>query len=157
MGRGWLPGELRSWFTTAFTQVDEQAVGLAFGTSAAQQVAEALAILFGLRAWLSAWEGKAPRLEVRSDSVTALSMVARMQSSSPQVGVVARELALTLSCSCVRPCVIEHTPGVANKLADALSRRYQPGVAWQRPAAVAHVPECLLAPRCAKYYLTVCG
>ncbi len=105
--------------------------------------------MFGLRAWLSAWEDKAPRLEVRSDSVTALSMVARMQS---------REVALTLSCSsCVRPCVIEHTPGVANKLADALSRRYQLGVACQRPAAVAHVPECLLAPRCAKYYRTVCG
>ena len=80
-----------------------------------------------------------------------------MQTSSPQVGVVAREVALTLSCACVRPCVIAHTPGVANKLADALSRRFQPGVAWQRPEAVAHVPECMLAPRCASYYRTVCG
>ncbi len=114
---------LTSWFSTKFTVVDEQAVGLAFGTSSAQQVAEALAILFGLRAWLFAWVGKAPRLEVRSDSVTAWSTVARMQLSSPQVGIVAREIALTLSCACIRPCVIAHTPGVANKLADALSRK----------------------------------
>ena len=149
-------GELRSWFTTAFTEVDERAVGLAFGSSTCQQVAEALAILFGLRAWLSAWEGKAPRLEVRSDSVTALSMLARMQTSSPQVGVVAREVALTLSCACVRPSVIAHTPGVANKLADILSRRFQPGVAWQRPAAVALIPECILPPRSEAYYRT-CG
>ena len=127
-----------------------------FGTCVAQQVAEALAVLFGLRAWLSAWEGKAPRLEVRSDSVTALSMMARMQTSSPSVGVVAREVALTLSRACLRPCVIAHTPGVANKLADALSRRFQPGVAWQRPAALAQVLECFLAPRCAAYYRT-CG
>ena len=149
-------GVLLSWFTTAFTQVDEQAVGLSFGTSVAQQVAEALAIVFGLRAWLSAWEGKSPRLEVRSDSVTALSMMARMHTSSPSVGVVAREVAFTLSRACVRPSVIAHTPGVANKLADALSRRYQPGVSWQRPAAIAQVPECFLAPRCAEYYRT-CG
>ena len=54
-------GQLRSWFTTAFCQADEQAIGIAFGTSAAQQVAEALAILFGLRAWHSGWEGKAPQ------------------------------------------------------------------------------------------------
>jgi hypothetical protein len=145
-------GQLRSWFTTAFGRVDEHAVGLSFGTSSAQQVAEALAILFGLRAWLSAWERCAPILEVRSDSVTALSMVARMKSSSPHVGVVARELALTLAASVVRPRVIEHTPGVANKLADTLSRRYQPGVPWRLPAVIAHIPECILTPRGADYY-----
>ena len=150
-------GVLRSWFTTEFTQVDENAVGMPFSTSSAQQVAEALAILFGLRAWLSAWVDKSPRLEVRSDSVTALSMVARMQTSSPQVGVVAREVALTLSAACVRPCVIAHTPCVANKLADALSRRFQPGAVWQRPDAVAHIPECMLAPRDASYYRTIAG
>ncbi len=94
----------------------------------------------------------APRLEVRSDSVTALAMVTRMQSTSPQVTVVARELALTLAASGVRPCVVEHTPGVANKLADALSRRFQPGTTWQRPAALAQTPECILAPRDALYY-----
>ena len=145
-------GQLKSWFTTAFSQVDENAVGLSFGTSSSQQVAEALAILFGLRSWLSAWESSAPVLEVRSDSVTALSMVARMRSSSPHVGVVAREIALTLAASVVRPRVIEHTPGVANKVADALSRRHQPGVHWQLPAVLSHIPECILLPRNADYY-----
>ena len=148
---------LVSWFATPFNKVDEEAIGIVFGASSAQQVAESLSILFGLRAWLSTWAGKAPRLEVRSDSVTALSMVARMQSSSPQVSVVARELALTLANSCVRPCVVEHTPGVANKLADALSRKYQPGCSWQIPRTLAHVEERRLEPRTPGYYRTVGG
>ena len=63
-----------------------------------------------------------------------------------------RELALTLAASVVRPRVIEHTPGVANKLADILSRRYQPGVPWRLPAVIAHIPECMLTPRGADYY-----
>ena len=36
-------GSVRSWFSTAFTSVDEQAVGLTFGGCTSQQVAEAFA------------------------------------------------------------------------------------------------------------------
>ncbi len=97
---------------------------MTFGTSNSQQVAEALAILFGLNAWLHAWVGNSPRLQVRSDSVAALTLVARMKTSSPSLAIVAREMAPTLSASCVRPCIVEHTPGAANKLADQLSRNY---------------------------------
>ena len=61
-------------------------------------------------------------MEVKSDSVAALTMVASMHTRSPQVAVVARELALTLSESCARPQVVKHTPGVANKLADIVSQ-----------------------------------
>jgi hypothetical protein len=150
-------GSVRSWFSTAFTSVDEQAVGITFGGCTSQQVAEALAILFGLRAWLTSWLGVAPRLHVRSDSVAALTMVARMKTSSPSIAVVAREMALTLSASCVRPCIVEHTPGVANKLADVLSRRFQPGAIWRLPSALAHTTECVLPPRGAGYYRSTCG
>ena len=65
---------------------------------------------------------------------------------------MAREIALTLAASVVRPRIIEHTPGVANKLADALSRRYQPEVQWRLPAVISHIPEYMLAPRSANYY-----
>ena len=124
------------------------------GTSAAQQVAEALAILFGMRAWSHHWVGKAPKIEVRSDSVAALSMVARMQSASPELGFVARELALTLSQGCVRPAVVEHTPGIANRLADSLSRRFQPGATWRLPPALRDVAERTI-PRQGGYYCTL--
>jgi hypothetical protein len=145
-------GVLISWFATAFTSADEKAVGMTFGTSTSQQVAEALAILFGLRAWLQAWLGGSPRLQVRSDSVSALTLVARMKTSSPSLAIVAREMALTLSASCVRPCVVEHTPGAANKLADLLSRRFQPGTTWSIPHALKHIAECMIPPRGAGYY-----
>ena len=72
------------------------------GESASQQVAEALAVLLGVRAWLPIWLNGVPILEVKSDSVAAMTMVASMHTRSPHVAVVARELALTLSQSCVR-------------------------------------------------------
>ena len=129
------------WFATKFDDVDEKAIGIQFGDSASQQVAEALAVLFGVRAWLSIWLKGLPILEVKSDSVAAVTVVASMHTRSPQVAVVARELALTLSESCVRPQVVKHTPGVANKLADILSRRFQPGVHFVVPQVFVRVAE----------------
>jgi hypothetical protein len=84
-------------------------------------------------------------------------MVARMKTSSPSIAVVARELALTLSASCIRPCIVEHTPGVANKLADLLSRRFQPGTTWRTPGALVRIAECVLPPRDAGYYRCASG
>ena len=150
-------GSLVSWFATKFCKVDEEAINIVFGTSSSQQVAEALAILFGLRMWIARWSGHAPRLKVRSDSVTALSLVARMRSNSPQMSVVARELALTRASSCIRPSLVEHTPGVANKLADALSRRFQPGTDFLVPEALVDVPECNVLFRTPEYYRTIGG
>ena len=73
--------------------------------------------------------------------MAAMTMVASMHTRSPQIAVVARELALTFSESCVRPQVVKHTPGVANRLADILSRRFQPGVHFVVPQAFVGVPE----------------
>ena len=83
-------------------EVDEKAVGIQLSNSDSQQVADALAALVGVRAWLSIWLEGLPIFEVKSDSVAALTMVARMHTRSPQVAVVAKELALTFSESCVR-------------------------------------------------------
>jgi hypothetical protein len=148
---------LVSWFAAEFNEADAQAVGISFGTSSSQQVAEALSILFGMWGWIDKWIGHAPRLEVRLDSVTALSMVARMQTSSPHVALVARELALTLANACIRPRVIEHTPGVANKLADMLSRNPEPGGQFTVPHVLQRVPECVLPLRTVRYYRAVGG
>ena len=136
-------GQFVSWFASKFDDVDEKAIGIQFGDSASQQVAEALAVPFGVRAWLSIWLKRLPILEVKSGSVAAMTMVASMHTRSPQVAVVAREIVLTLSESCVRPQVVKHTPGVANKLADILSRRFQPGVHFVVPQAFVRVPESL--------------
>ena len=150
-----MDGKFVSWFATKFDEVDEKAIGIQFGDSASQQVAEALAVLIGVRAWLSIWPKGLPILEVKSDSVAALTMVARACTRSPQVAVVARELALTFSESCVRPQVVKHTPGVANKLADILSWRFQPGVQFVVPQAPVRVPEVPIWPRTMDFYRSV--
>ena len=150
-----MDGKFVSWFATKFDEVDEMAIGIRFGESASQQVAEALAVLFGVRTWLPKWLNKVPILEVKSDSVAAMTMVASMHTRSPQVAVVARELALTLSESCVRPQVVKHTPGVANRLADVLSRRFQPGVQFVVPQAFDGVPEVSIQPRTVDFYRSV--
>ena len=147
--------EIVAWFATQFGEQDAVATGVQFGGSESQQVAEALSILLGMRAWANSWLGDSPRLEVRSDRVTALYMLARMQTHSPHVAVIARELALTLSDACVRPDVVAHIPGVANGLADRLSRRFQPGVRFSLPHALVCVPETIIPPRTPAYYRTV--
>ena len=47
----------------------------------------------GHSAWLSIWLNGLPILEVKSDSVAAMTMIASMHTRSPQFAVVARELA----------------------------------------------------------------
>ena len=39
---------------------------------------------------------------------------------------------------CLRPQLCTHSPGISLKIADSLSRRFQPGVAWTPP-----LPEAL--------------
>ena len=46
---------LMSWFGAPFCRDDGVAFGLAFGASECQQVVEALAVTFGIRAWRSSW------------------------------------------------------------------------------------------------------
>ena len=113
---------LVSWFATKFGEVDEKAIGIQFGNSASRRVAEALAVLVGVRAWLSIWLKGVPNLQVKSDGVAASTLV----TGSPQVAPAARELVLTFSESCVRPQVVKHTSGVANKLADLLEVPIRP-------------------------------
>ena len=143
-----------AWFATAFTDDDSVALGVTFGVSDAQQVAEALAILFGLRAWAPQLAGQSARISVRSDSVSALTMVAKMRAKTPQSSTIARELALSMAIHDVRPRVVAHTPGVANVLADLLSRRFQPGVVWQVPPELAAVTETVIETVRTDYYQT---
>ena len=72
-----------------------------------------------------------------------------------EVAVVARELALTFSESCVRAQVVKRTPGVANKLADLLSRRFQRGVHFVVPQALVGVLEVLIRQRTMDSYRSV--
>ena len=148
-------GSPASWFSEKFRKADEEALGIAFGSSDCQQVAEALAILFALRLWFPTWADISVVLEVKSDSVTALTLVASMKATSRSMSAVAREVALTLAESGVRPRICSHTPGIANKIADVLSRRFQPDTSWAIPACLHHAKEMQLPAREKDYYRAV--
>ena len=65
-------------------------------------------------------------LKVISDNVTALTMLIKMRPDNAKMAIVARELALRLGKLSFPPDAV-HTPGVSHKIADLLSRVYQPG------------------------------
>ena len=76
-----------------------------------QQVLEALAMLVALRVWAPRWTSSRVLLTVRSDNMSTLALVAKMQPHSPQLGVVAREMALDIAGAAYAPDVTEHLPG----------------------------------------------
>ena len=54
--------------------------------------------------------------------------------SSP---LIAREIALLYSEAAHEPRIFEHVPGVANVVADTLSRAFEPGVDFKLPPQLA--------------------
>lgn len=65
-------------------------------------------------------------LSIRTDNIAALVIVAKMQSHSQQLGIVARELALDISDALFCPDIVENIPCVSNIAADSLSRKLDP-------------------------------
>ena len=63
--------------------------------------------------------------KVKSDNVTALTLLIKMRTSSPTLAVIARELALHLVDLSFTPDAA-HTPGVGHVFADKLSRVFSP-------------------------------
>ena len=87
--------------------------------------------------------------------MAALTITLKLKTSGKGPGIVAREMALDIAQACYAPFVSEHVPGTANDICDSLSRKFQPGFAFQVPAAVRNVPETLLSPRTKRYYRIV--
>ena len=105
------------------TQQDEERLGIAtHGSSEGQQVTEALTVLAALRLWKPWWANRRVNLEVRSDSVSALIMLIKLKTSGAGTSLIVRELALDIGDSLYEPNVAAHVPGVANLIADHLSR-----------------------------------
>ena len=90
-----------------------------------------------LRLWAPKWESKRIRLSVTSDNVSALIMVVKMRASGQCTSLIARELALDIADALYEPLVVSHVPGIANILADWLSRKRARGDS-RLPAALRH-------------------
>jgi hypothetical protein len=125
---GWLrvDGRIKEYFACPVTSDDVSMFGIETGTPAGQQVWECLAVLVALDIWRKHWAEARINLQVRSDNVTALTLLMKMRPGSPQIAIIAREIALHLVEFSFPPDAM-HTPGIAHVLADELSRIHAPG------------------------------
>ena len=107
------------------------------GDAAGQQVWECLCALIALRQWRRFWVSDRIALRFKADNVTLLTILAKLKCSGPGTTIIGKEIALLVAGAAYRPIVAVHTPGVANKLADILSRQFAPTAShepWKLPA-----------------------
>ena len=135
---------IEEFFADRLTSEDERRIGQPRGTSEGQQSWEALCALCALRLWAPRWKQRRVKLAVRSDSVSTLVLLVKLKASGPGTSLIAREAALDIAQAIYEPAIVEHIPGVANTLADLLSRLTQSRSPL--PAALAsarrrHLPE----------------
>ncbi len=72
--------------------------------------------------------------------------------------LIAREVAMELGDGSFSPLDATHLPGVADTVADALSRRFSPRMAsssWQLPAYSDYASETVAPIRARDYYVTM--
>ena len=109
-------------------------------------------MLLALREWASRVNTARCRLRVRADNMATLALVAKMQPHSAHLGLIAREMALDIASAAYAPDVVAHIPGVANKAADLLSRRSEPGKVAALPGYLAADAEHHCEPRPLKWW-----
>ena len=126
-------GQLIEFFAIPIDPIDETTLQTPKGSSEGQQVWEALTGLVALRVWSKYWQGQRAKLHVRGDSVGALTLFSTLKSGSPPLTKIARGFALDLGKAEYRPDLVQHIPGIVNKVNDCLSRRFQPGQTFQLP------------------------
>ena len=154
---GWLSldGRPIAWFADRLTDADLRVLKIDVGSPDGQQALECLSALAALRAWLGHWLRQRCSVSLRGDNITMLSMITDFGGLSPAVNLLTCETAILIALACYRPVGAEHAPGVANAVADALSRRFQPGKPWALPSFLVGTPETTLPLRDESWYLTV--
>ena len=126
-----------AWFATPLPTTVLRRFHARVGDSRHNTLWEALAILVAIRIWLP---GTNVLARVRSDSLAALRSIVKLQSASPDLNVIAREIALDATLGLYHVGVAVHIPGIANKLPDDLSRMWAPEP-HELPHELRHVPQ----------------
>ena len=124
---GWMAvdGVITHYFSSAVTSFDLKLFDITKGSCDGQQVLECLAILVPIKLWVPKAQERIA-IKVRSDNIGALTLVVKMRPHNSRMAIIARELALVLLHHSFLPSVV-HTPGIAHKIADSLSRLDDPG------------------------------
>ncbi|CAK9014935.1 unnamed protein product [Durusdinium trenchii] len=150
-------GACVAYFTSAMTKADESLLHLQIGSPDGQQIAEALAMLVALRLWRHYWRQCGINLQMRSDSVTGLTLLMKLRTrvGSHGLNLIAREVALEFGNSAYKPRMFQHIPGIANDIADCLSRIHQPGKHYEVPAILQRCRQEQCQERDRSYYMTL--
>jgi len=152
-----LDGEPVEYYHNAISAVDVDRFGYVIGSPDGQQVWESLAALIGVKLWQPYWARRATKLRLKGDSMTMLSLVVNLRPSTPQLAIIGQEMALCFAYSAIPPVFAEHIPGVANVMADALSRRHQPGKSQELPPLLRQARERTPPSRDDSYYMIFKG
>ena len=117
-------GELQQFFSVQWSPADETLLDAKIGDAGSQALWEAYIILLALQTWLSPESQGAVKLQ--GDASGILQAFVRRSAASPKVNAVVRELALELALNhrCLEGL---HLYSEENKIADALSRLFEPG------------------------------
>jgi len=125
---GWITvnGRVKRYFGCPISDHDVKTYGQQRGSCDGQQLWECLAVLVALDLWAPLWKQKHVTLQIKGDNVTALTLLLKFRPSTPEMAIIAKELALRLAVLSFPPDAI-HVPGVSHIAADALSRVFAPG------------------------------
>ena len=111
---------------------------------------ECLAVLVALRCWYGYWQGRRLSINIKSESMSALALAERLKVG-PSAKLIGKELALLYHHTQFEPKV-EHIPGVANQLADLLSRLMDPSKQTALPDVLTALTVTSVPARDEKYY-----
>ena len=109
-----------------------------------------MAFLVALNTWQDFWMDRKLSVAIRSDNLGALFMGAQMRSKASPI--ISKEVALLYGGSSFEPRVFRHLPGVANGIADTLSRLAEPGFAGKLPDALFGITATNVPVRTKQYY-----
>ena len=111
-------------------------------------------VLVALRVWYDLWAPRKVILTLKSDNKAALTIAARMKTAK-NANLIGREVAYLYTTAAYHPRYITHLPGVANQMADSLSRLNDPSKDHFVPEALAGVEQTVVPLRSRSYYKTL--
>ena len=128
-------------FSYKVTKEDANTLGFTadWKTSSSQGIVETLAVLVALKEWQDQLKSCHLELQVQADSMVALSTMSKASNSSPILNFLGAEIAIQCEAIGIEGLRTVHIPGVANSVADFLSRQET----WEsvdKPPDLANVP-----------------
>ena len=143
-----------AYFTSPLDEHDEKRFGARIGQSNGQQIWEALCILVALKVWREHWAHRKVTLTIKSDNVSALVLAAQLKAKGSR-RIIAKELAYIYAEAAFEPTILQHIPGVANTLADTLSRMDMLGLPMALPSKLSHIAQSQIPVRTDDFYETL--